>query len=196
MQKSVISRPNSAHQKSDSRKPRERSKKGKRFVHVFRASAHKGSKTSRKNSIRPDAQVTESRSKQAPKKTGGEAKVSEGFSPPPSVLSQPIAAPSASDATAVGSGAERAQAAALAERLVKSIRVADLGKDRYAVHVCVAGLSHRGSINVELRHEQGELKAILKPEADAIKDAHRLAEAFKSEAAERGLHIESVEVDA
>lgn len=125
----------------------------------------------------------------------GDARPNETFSPVPSVLLQPGQAPTAAQVATVGSGAERAQAAALAERLVQSIRVVDLGKERYQVQVRIAGVAGRGGIEVELQHDRGELSAVLKPDADAVQDAERLVETFRHEAARRGLQLEAIEIE-
>ena len=124
-----------------------------------------------------------------------EPRNNEIFSPVPSVLLQPATAPTAADATTVGSGAERAQAAALAERLVESIRVTDLGKERFEVKVRIMGIAGRGGIDVELHQDRGELSAVLKPDANAIEDADRLVQAFEREAAARGLQLETIEIE-
>ncbi len=170
-------------------------KRGRRFAHHLRhLGQHKTHKPADKKQLMVEM-PKEPAAKKTPAALEGESRPNEMFSPVPSVLLQPGAAPTAADVATVGSGAERAQAAALAERLVQSIRIVDLGKERYQVQVRIAGVGGRGGIEVELQHDRGELSAVLKPDADAVEDAGRLVETFRNEAARRGLQFETIEIE-
>ena len=114
------------------------------------------------------------------------------FLPPPSVLTAPLstlhpAAPHASSAAA------RAEAAALAERLVRSMRVGKVGRDGHEVRLRLEVGAH-GEVEVRLRHCEGALTATLVAERGTHGDAERLAGAVRRELAERGIECEDVEV--
>lgn len=114
------------------------------------------------------------------------------FLPPPSVLAAPVstqqsAAPHSSSAPA------RAEAAALAERLVRSMRVGKVGRDGHEVRLRLEVGAH-GEVEVRLRHSDGALTATLVAEPGSRADAERLAGAVRRELAERGIECEDVEV--
>lgn len=113
--------------------------------------------------------------------------------PSPSVLLRPVAT-IAFETRVAGSGVERAHAAALADRLLESVRVGRVG-DGHEVHLRLMGVAGRGGIDVQLRHENGELTAVLRPEADSVADVDRLAKHFARELRKRGLEIEDVHVE-
>jgi hypothetical protein len=114
----------------------------------------------------------------------------EPFRPPSPILSPPMAAP-VRDAS---SGAARAEAAALAERMVVAMRVGRVGTDGHVVQLRLRAGS--GELDVRLRHEGGRLSIVLAADAAAIPAASRLEGALRSELASRGLEVDEVRIEA
>jgi hypothetical protein len=96
-------------------------------------------------------------------------------------------------APAAGSGAAHAEAAALAERLVTSLRVGRSQDGRHEVRMRLA-TSSRGGIEVQLRHDRDRLEAVLHADAGSRPDADRLAELVQTELAGRGVELDTLEV--
>ena len=103
--------------------------------------------------------------------------------PPPGASSAPLV---------VGSAAARAEAAALAERLVTSLRVGRVGRDGHELRMKLA-LAHGSGVEVRLRSEHGTLSATLVAEPGARAAADRIAEGLAAELGARGVTCESIE---
>lgn len=113
------------------------------------------------------------------------------FQPPLGVLAPPpVTAPQ--PPPAAGTASAHAEAAALADRLVTSMRVGRTGRDRHEVRMRLSPRS--GAIEVRLRHEEGRLTAVLEAEPIARADAERLAQLFERELSERGLELDALEL--
>ena len=115
------------------------------------------------------------------------------FQPPPPILS-PVATPMGSLPVA-GGGTERAQAAALAEKLLASMRVGRVGAAGHEVRLRLTARRGREGIEVRLREEDGMLRAQLLAGPGERASAERLAEAVEAELHARGLHLDSLEVE-
>jgi hypothetical protein len=114
------------------------------------------------------------------------------FVPPPSVLAAPLATTPVAAPTP-GSASARAEAAALAERLVRSMRMGKIGRDGHEVRLRL-DVGASGDVEVRLRHLDGTLSATLVTDAPSYVDAERLAVALRHELARRGIECEDVEV--
>lgn len=114
------------------------------------------------------------------------------FMPPPSILAAPLCATPSAPLVVSGAPA-RAEAAALAERLVRSMRIGKVGRDGHEVRLRL-DVGARGDVEVRLRHVDGTLSATLVTDAASYVDAERLAVALRRELSERGLVCEDVEV--
>ncbi len=102
------------------------------------------------------------------------------------ILPQP---PEASQAAQAGSAIAHAQAAALAERLVTSIRLGRVGRDGHA-----AELRLDSGVAVRLRHEGGRLAIELDPDPQAYDEALELMERLRAELSRRGVEPDSLEL--
>ena len=107
----------------------------------------------------------------------------QSFQLPPPVLGAPLQGGGAPPA---GSGVERAQAAALAERLLTSVRVGEVAGGHEV------RLSFRG-VEVRLREVDGVLTPTLRSDSGA--DLRGLAERVSEELEAAGLRFEAVEVE-
>ncbi|MEZ4286926.1 MAG: hypothetical protein R3A47_02010 [Polyangiales bacterium] len=116
-----------------------------------------------------------------------------GWQMPPSVLMVPAGA--APQQSSVGSGLQRAQEAAVAQELVRSLRIGNVGKNGKLVQLRLNGASKNSEIEVELRSEGGTIVATLRGDALSQFDAQRLAERFEREARQRGLKIDAINVE-
>lgn len=114
----------------------------------------------------------------------------EAFRPPSAILAPPAATLS----RVAGSGLERSEAAALAERLVVAMRVGRVGRDGHVVQLRIRGASG-GDIEVRLRHEDGKLGIVLVADGAALGDAHRIERALKDELGARGLTLDAIAVE-
>ena len=117
------------------------------------------------------------------------------LSPPPPVLAQPVGHVQVEQVAVAGSGVERAQAAAMAERLVKSMRVGKVGHDGHEVRLCIDSPSGAGQIEIQVRQQDGRLTATLVPDANSVADAQRLVHALRAEVAKRGIALHDIAVD-
>ena len=117
------------------------------------------------------------------------------FAPPPQILAQPVGQSVTVQPPVAGSGTERAQAAAMADSLVRSMRVGKVGKDGHEVRLTIQASKGTGEIEVQIRQHEGKLTAVLVPDANNLGDAQRLVELFKSEAEARGLELDDVSVE-
>lgn len=112
------------------------------------------------------------------------------FTPPPSVLAAPICTNPSGPAPA-GGGLARAEAAALAERLVRSMRVGKVGRDGHEVRLRLA-VGAQGDLEVRLRHQDGALTATFVADAASHADLERLEGAVRHELRERGIECENI----
>lgn len=133
-----------------------------------------------------------------PKAAGPGARPDDGdrslltpFVPPPSVLAVPLAATPVS--APPGSSLARAEAAALAERLVRSMRVGKVGRDGHEVRLRL-DVGARADVEVRLRHVDGALTATLVTDGASHADAERLAATLRQELADRGIDCDDVDV--
>ncbi len=115
------------------------------------------------------------------------------FLPPPSVLALPV--------TAAGAGTPAAprrapthELSALAERLLHSMRVGQIGRDGHEVRLRL-GVGAREDIEVRLRRVDGALAAMVFGERVDRAEVERLADALRAELAARGVACESVSVE-
>lgn len=110
------------------------------------------------------------------------------FAPPASVLSPPPRCGSA-EARAAGSAAAHAEAAALAERVLTSMRVGRVGPSGHEVHMRV--LAGAGvEVEVRLRHDRGRLSARVLTDATGLRDARCLADGLAAELTSRGVVLD------
>lgn len=116
------------------------------------------------------------------------------FQPPPPALAVPPGHVAATAPATGGSAQAHAEAAALADRLVTSMRVGRVGKDGHEVRMKLA-LRRDAGLEVRLRLDGGRLTATLVGEPGHRAEATRLAEALEQELAARGLDLDSVEVE-
>ena len=116
----------------------------------------------------------------------------EPFSPPPPVLAPPVLSPAAAPQS--GSALAHAEAAALAERLVTSMRVGKVGRDGHEVRMHLA-VSSRADVEVRLRLVDGALSAHLVASPGALSEAESIADALRSELDARGLSLDDVRVE-
>lgn len=142
-----------------------------------------------KKESRPD----EGRSQSSPKRSPGEGP-EEAFSPPPSVLSAPLG--SATPPPAAGSGVDLARARAMADRLLESVSISEIGSKGRALRLRLRPSDGASALDVRLVERDGELHV----EVDAQPDDRRAALAFAEKLAEelrgRGLDAAEIEVVA
>ena len=119
-----------------------------------------------------------------PERSEREPEPLQAFQLPPPVLGSPLQ--SQGSAQPAGSGLERAQAAALAERLITSMRVGEVSGGHEV------RLSFRG-VEVRLREVGGVLTPTLRSEDGA--DLRSLAARVERELEAAGLRFDSVEVE-
>lgn len=113
------------------------------------------------------------------------------FRPPSAILAPPPAGPAR---PAVGSAVDRAEAAALAERLVTGLRVGRVGRDGHVVQLRIRGAG--ADLEVRLRHEHGRLGIVLAArDARGLEDAGRISRALEGELAARGVTLDAIEVE-
>lgn len=115
------------------------------------------------------------------------------FQPPPPALVAPQT-PSVPQPVVTGSAEAHAQAAALAERLVTSMRVGRVGRDGHEVRLRLA-MRPQAGVEVRLRMVGDQLTAVLAADADCRGEALRMAESLEQELAARGVTLGSVEVE-
>jgi len=118
------------------------------------------------------------------------------FHPPPPALLPPPAAVAPPHA---GSAAARAEAAALADRLVQSMRVGRVGRDGHEVRLrlrAADSLDASSGLEIRLRHEGGLVHATFVAESTSRAEAERIASALERELEERGVALGSVSIDA
>lgn len=111
------------------------------------------------------------------------------FAPPPPALVAPPSSGAPVAPPVAGSAAERAEVAALVDRLVTSMRVGRVGRDGHEVHLRLGS-----GIDVRLRHEHGELRAELRTEGTRREEAERIAETLEREMSARGVFLAALEV--
>ncbi len=97
--------------------------------------------------------------------------------------------PDVNQAAQPGSALAHAQAAALAERLVTSIRLGRVGRDGHA-----AELRLDSGVAVRLRHEGGRLAIEVDPDPQAYDEGLELVERLRAELARRGVEPDSLEL--
>jgi hypothetical protein len=116
----------------------------------------------------------------------------EPFTPPPPVLCRPLGP--ASVPLTTGSALAHAEAAALADRLVTSLRVGKVGRDGHEVRMRLA-ISERAEVDVRLRLVGGELTAHLVAARGAADEAEGIARALRTELSARGFSVDDVRVE-
>ena len=114
------------------------------------------------------------------------------WAPPPPALLPPLTGAPVQSAPA-GSAAQHAEAAALAEQLVTSMRVGRVGKDGHEVRMRLAIRGGTG-LEVRLRAVGGSLSAELSADSGMHAEAHRIADSLREELAARGLTLDDVQV--
>lgn len=113
------------------------------------------------------------------------------FSPPPAVMQPPVGVAGQPPAAA-GTAAAHAQVAALAERVLTSMRVGRVGPAGHEVRMRLG--ARLEGVEVRLRHEDGRITAELHAEPWARSRATRMAQLLSSELSRRGAELESIEV--
>lgn len=117
--------------------------------------------------------------------------VLEPFRPPSSILVPP---PAAASRASIGSPLDRAEAAALAERMVTALRVGRVGRDGHLVQLRLRGPG--ADLEVRLRHEDGRLAIVLAAsDTSGLEAASRLSRALAGELQARGLAADAIEVE-
>jgi hypothetical protein len=117
----------------------------------------------------------------------------EAFRPPSPVLAALPPAASATERSA-GSGVERAEAAALAERLVVAMRIGRVGRDGHVVQLRVRGAAGH-DVDVRLRYEHGRLAIVLAADAGAAPSVERLERALAGELARLGIAVDTIAIE-
>ncbi len=132
--------------------------------------------------LRQDAQEPPTR----PLAEGELAALLQGGAPlaPPMSAPQPVA-----QAAQSGSALAHAQAAALAERLVSSIRLGRVGRDGHAAELRLAS-----GVAVRIRHEGGRLAIEVDPDPHAYDEALTLVRRLREELRQRGVEPDSLEL--
>jgi hypothetical protein len=115
------------------------------------------------------------------------------FSPQPAVLAAPLPGPGPPVA---GSGAERAQAAAMADRLLSQVRFGRVGEHGHVVHMQLGEASIFGGLRVQLTHEDGGLSACIVAPAGHGPLADELQRALDRELRRRGLEVRELRVES
>ncbi len=115
------------------------------------------------------------------------------FQPPPPALVVPVAA-SVAQPAAAGSAAAHAEAAALADRLVTSMRVGRVGRDAHEVRMRLA-LRGGSGLEVHLRVVGDRLTAVLSADPGHHHEAHRIAAALEHELSERGVPLDEITLE-
>ncbi|NOY92362.1 MAG: flagellar hook-length control protein FliK [Deltaproteobacteria bacterium] len=117
------------------------------------------------------------------------------FSPPPAVLFAPTLALPAPTPVVAGSAAAQAETAAMAQRLLDTLRVGRTAGGGHQVRMRLAPGSRFAGVEVRLEEQGGELHAVLLAEPGADGRAAELAEEIVRELRERGVELESVELE-
>src|SRR5262249_17960244 len=116
-----------------------------------------------------------------------DAEVLAPFAPPPSVLAAPPG--SRHEVPSHGDAADRAQTAALVDRLVRSMHVGRVGRG-HELRLRLDARAGLGDLEVRLRHEDGALRASIVAHDGSSGAADRLRARLADELAARGVAVE------
>ena len=117
------------------------------------------------------------------------------FQPPPSVLLSPSLSPATPAPKTAGSAAAHAETAAMAERLLDTLRIGRAADGSHQVRMRLSPNSRYAGVEVRLEEHGGELRASLLAEPGADARAAELADDIVRELRARGVDLTDVEIE-
>jgi len=118
------------------------------------------------------------------------------FSPPPAILLGPVgSAPVPGESSVSGSAQAHAETAAMADRLLQSMRVGRSASGGHEVRLRLAPTSRYAGVEVRLEDDGGTLRAKLVVDAGGEGRAEELAQEMVRELRERGLELSDIEIE-